>query len=87
MCFIAPGGRVVASVSDFDRSGYGGFSLAEGQRHRCRNKLARAVVQETCSFAISDALELYDCGQIIERMEHKGYRAHTVYIGHETEDA
>jgi hypothetical protein len=64
-------GRVIASVSDFDRSGYGGFSLYEGQKVRAQRKLAVAIVDAYCSSVITRALDSYDCEQIVRKLKGK----------------
>jgi hypothetical protein len=64
-------GRVIASVSDFDRSGYGGFSLYQGQKVRAERKLAVAIVNAYCSNVITRALDSYDCEQIVRKLKGK----------------
>jgi hypothetical protein len=76
-------GRVIASVSDFDDSGYGGFSLQEAQRFRCKTKLARAVMQAYCSDRVLAVFETYDCEQILNKMVRNGGRATYLPVGWE----
>lgn len=64
-------GRVIASVSDFDLSGYGGFSLYEGQKVRAQWRLAVAIVDAYCSNVITRALDTYDCEQIVRKLKGK----------------
>ena len=64
-------GRVIASVSDFDLSGYGGFTLYEGQKIRAQKKLAMAVVDAYCSSVVTRALYTYDCEQIVRKLNGK----------------
>lgn len=76
-------GRVIASVSDFDMSGYGGFSLLEAQKLRVRKDLSREVIRKYCSWAITEAIEPYDCEQIVRRLVEKGARVTVIPVGHE----
>lgn len=64
-------GRVVASVSDFDRSSYGGFTLYEGQKIRVQKHLAMAVINAYCSHVIARALDAYHCEEIVRRLKGK----------------
>lgn len=64
-------GQVIASVSDFDKTGYGGFSLYAGQKIRAQRALVIAVVDAYCSKVIMDALDSYDCEQIVRKLKGK----------------
>jgi hypothetical protein len=64
-------GRVIASVSDFDRATYGGYTLEQSQRHRVENSLARAVVKALCSDVIVKALDAHDCQRIVSKLSGK----------------
>lgn len=64
-------GHVIVSVSDFDRSGYGGFSLYEGQRLRVQRALSAAVVGAYCSRVVTRSLDTYDCEQIVRKLKGK----------------
>jgi hypothetical protein len=75
--FIADG-RVIAHVTDFARDTYGGFTLAESQTHRVRDKLAMAVVKELSSPLLYENLSGYDCHHILERIPGK---VHVLPIG------
>jgi len=61
-------GRVIASVSDFDQSGYGGFTLLESQERRAKPKLERAVVDAYCSHVVFNALDAYDFTEIVSKL-------------------
>jgi hypothetical protein len=77
-------GHVVASVSDFDRSGYGGFTLQEAQRYRVRRKLAYAVLNAYCSPVIVKALSEYDCRAIIDKLTREsGFTETIIPIGYD----
>lgn len=81
-------GHVVASVSDFDRSGYGGYSLQEAQRFRVRRKLAHAVVNAYCSPVIVKALSEFDCAEIINKLtREQGFTETIIPIGYDGGDA
>jgi hypothetical protein len=75
-------GHVIASVSDFNPSGMGGCTLYFAQRSRVRGQLSHAIVSAYCSRVVSDALERYDCEQIVRKL--KG-RMTFVPIGHPDE--
>lgn len=92
--FIAPDGRVVAEVTDFELSGYGGFSLMEAQRIRCKRALNREVVERYAGDPLAKAISAYHAEGIIDEMVQKhgyrkhfivigGYRKHFIVIGHE----
>lgn len=77
-------GMVWASVSDFDRSGYGGFSLAESQRVRVKDALAREFVHKACADVVLKALETYDCRRIVDKLiASQGFKQHLVEVGHD----
>lgn len=80
-------GRVAAAVADFDRSGYGGFTLARAQEIRVRTAAAMAMVKAYASPALTRAISAHDCDRIMERLcrEH-GYRLTVKAIGHSPED-
>ena len=74
---------VVVSVSDFDESGYGGFTLREAQEIRARRNLAYAMVRAYCSNVILDVMEPYDCEQMLRKLEHKGsHKVTLIPVGH-----
>jgi hypothetical protein len=71
-------GRVIAHVTDFNRSTYGGFTLQESQEHRVRDKLATAVVRELASPLLWRNLNGYDCQRILDKI---GGTVHVLPIG------
>ena len=74
---------VVVSVSDFDESGYGGFTLREAQEHRARRGLAFAMVRAYCSNVILDVMDPYDCEQMLRKLERKGsHKVTLIPVGH-----
>lgn len=80
---IGPDGRVVVSVNDFHLSAPGGCSTWEGQKWRCRTRLANALIAESCNGDVAKAIENYDAEKIMNRMiDQQGYRLHYIDIGH-----
>lgn len=78
-------GRVVATVSDFNRDAPGGCSLREGQTWRCQRLLALEVVRAYCSQMILEGIEAYDCERILSRLCEKGATTTYIPIGHPDE--
>ena len=78
-------GAVIASVSDFDRSGYGGFSLLEGQTMRAKRALSHAVIHAYCSEVLSRVMETYDCERLLDRMVRDGAHITIVPVGQKDE--
>ena len=76
-------GRVIAHHADFQRSGYGGFTLVESQRVRCRDGLARATVEAYASPALTRVVDTYDAKSMVGKLVNShGYRVHEIVIGH-----
>ncbi len=86
--FTDENGHVIASVNDFDRSGYGGCKLVEAQRMRAERMLAYAVVNAYCSPRLVRAIEDYQAQHIVRRLitDH-GCKRTIVEIGYGTEDS
>jgi hypothetical protein len=81
---VGPDGRAVASASDFDLSGYGGYSLEEGQTHRIRDAIAHRVAEAMASSDFTKNMSTYERRKVVEAMIAKdGYRLHIIPIGHE----
>lgn len=78
-------GRVVATVSDFNRETPGGCSLRQGQTWRCQRLLALEVVRAYCSQMILEAIETYDAERILGRLCEKGATTTFIPIGHSDE--
>lgn len=82
--FIGKDGRVIASVSDFNTSGYGGFSLRQAQEMRVKNSLAHEVLEKLSSPMICAAVDTYDAKKIMDSMCSRcGCRVEIVAVGHE----
>lgn len=69
--YVDKNGRAIVSVADFNPDGVNGMRLREGQEWRVRRKLAQAIVVAYCSPVISDALDDYDCEQIVGKLKGK----------------
>ena len=80
---IGPSGHVWAEATDFNRSGYGGFSLQRSQEIRVESALARAFVRNTCADVVVASLDNYDCQQIVSKL--KGFKTKLVAVGHDEE--
>lgn len=80
-------GREIASVHDFDRSGYGGFTLQRSQEIRCKDRLARAVIDRYANPIIADAMDAYQQKSLLDSLERNhGHKIHTIYLPQENED-
>ena len=67
-------GHVIATASDFNRSGYGGFKLWEAQRMRAKEAVMRNTVRAYCSEPLVEALNSYLMDQIAEAMQRKNHK-------------
>lgn len=82
-----PDGHVWASVTDFDTSGYGGFSLQEAQEVRVQTLLAFEFIRKTCSDIVVQAMGPLDCKGIVGTLISKhGFKRTIIPIGHPAED-
>lgn len=82
--FVGPDGRCVASVSDFDYSGYGGFSLQQSQEVRVQDAIARKVANALCSSDFTRHMETHDMKRVMRQMiDRDGYKLHIIPVGHE----
>lgn len=79
-----PDGYVWATVTDFDRSGYGGFSMQEAQEYRAKRALAWEFVRKACSDVIVKAMDEYQCDRIISNVcSQQGFTRTILPIGYE----
>lgn len=81
----APDGRIVATHSDFERQGYGGFSLQEAQTIRVRDGLKRAFLRAFMFEGLIRNSSGYFCDQFWQNAHEHGYRIETFPIGYEAE--
>ncbi|HEY8604689.1 hypothetical protein [Tsuneonella suprasediminis] len=80
-------GREIATVHDFDRSGYGGFTLQRSQEIRCKNRLARAVIDRYSNPIISATMSEWHRDELLKNLISKhGYKVHTVFLPEELQD-
>lgn len=78
-----PDGHVWATATEFDRSGYGGFSLQEAQELRVKRALAWEFVRKACSDVIVRALDEYQCDRIINNVcSQQGFTRTILPIDH-----
>ncbi|MBP0492125.1 hypothetical protein [Roseomonas indoligenes] len=75
--------RVIASVSDFDTSTYGGFTLQQGQRMRAKDALAREAAHRLCNSTFAAALSTRDIQSAIDKLcRAQGWSVTDIPIGH-----
>lgn len=81
--FIDKEGRVLANVSDFNSSGYGGFTLQQAQEIRAKSSLAHEMLEKLSSPLICAAVDTYDAKKIMDNMCSRcGCRVEIVSVGH-----
>lgn len=80
-----PNGHVVATYSDFERQGYGGFTLQEAQTIRVRDGLKRAFLHAFVYSDLTSKTSSYFCEQFWENAREHGYRMETFPIGYPEE--
>lgn len=80
--FINPRGQVICSVNDFEESGFGGFTLEQAQKIRCKNRIAREVVSSYSSPDFADNVKSYTAERIVDDLLEAGFKIHYEYIGH-----
>lgn len=68
----APDGDIIATATDFNRSGLGGCKLWEAQKWRARDQVKWAAVRAYCSTVVSDALSSYTMTKVAEDLLDKG---------------
>lgn len=87
MICIDKEGREVATVHDFERSGYGGFSLQRSQEIRCKDRLALAVIDRYASPIIGQAMCKWHRDELLKTLVNDhGYKVLTVYLPEELKD-
>ena len=85
VCLITDkNGREMAAATDFDTSGYGGFTLQEAQTIRAKDAVYRKLIHNLCSADMANAIGSHYSQQIFQQMQHTaGYTLHTIKIGYE----
>jgi len=81
-----PQGRIIATVTDFERSAPGGYDLREAQAYRARSALRRAICHAYCSPAFAAVFDDYDLDGAMRRLRDKGWKITEILIGHEKEN-
>lgn len=71
-------GRVIAHAADFNRSCPGGFTVAQAQEHRARDRLSFEVVKELASPTLYNGLSQYNCDRIVRGI--KGGSIHVLQL-------
>jgi len=61
-------GVVLGVGADFDADRPGGFSLEQAQNRRARERAKSDFVRKQCSGLISDGLDSYQVGQIVDAL-------------------
>lgn len=80
---ISPRGDAVATVSDFDRGGYGGFSLYQSQMIRAERALAYEMLRAFCNPIIAQVTQEYRAKEIMQEMcRNHGYKVTVIPVGH-----
>lgn len=79
--FIDKHGQVTAHAADFERAGYGGYSLRQSQEMRARKLLHSAVVRAYCASVVYEATSEYDRSGIVSNMVANGAKVHIINIG------
>jgi len=79
--FTAPDGDVIATATDFNRSGMGGCKLWEAQMWRARDAVKWKAVRAYSSPIMADALSNYLCTSIADALCQKGHKITLRAIG------
>jgi hypothetical protein len=85
--FTAPDGDVIATATDFNRSGMGGCKLWEAQMWRAKDAVKWKAVRAYSSAIMADALSSYLCQQIAEALCGKGHKITFRAVGYSDEIA
>ncbi len=78
--FVNPRGDVIATACDFEKSGFGGFTLERAQEIRCKNQINREVVAAYSSPDLADNIDSYTCERIVEDLLRKGFKLQYKHI-------
>ena len=77
----APTGEVIATATDFNRSGMGGCKLWEAQMWRARDAVKKKAIDAYSSPVIVEALSGYLLDQVAEALCRKGHKITIRAIG------
>lgn len=78
----APDGDVIATATDFNRSGMGGCKLWEAQKWRASDQVKWAAVRAYCSDVIVKSISSYISTQIADELCRKGHKITYRAIGY-----
>lgn len=78
----APNGEVIATATDFNRSGMGGCKLWEAQSWRARDAVKWQAVRAYSSTVLTEALSSYLCTQIADALCQKGHKITLRAVGY-----
>lgn len=70
----APDGDVIATATDFNRSGMGGCKLWEAQKWRARDQVKWATVRAYCSDVVASGISSYTSTKIADELCQKGHK-------------
>ncbi len=76
-------GREMAHAGDFDRAGYGGFTLADAQTMRAKAAALRDLMHRLANEDLANAIiSSHTIERVYEEMARKaGFRMHIVNVG------
>ena len=81
-------GREVATATDFQQSGYGGFSLQRSQEIRCQRTLVRAIIDSYASPIIAQCMMNWHQDELVKKMvDEHGYRITIICLPDDLRDA
>lgn len=78
----SPDGDVIATATDFNRSGMGGCKLWEAQMWRAKDRVKWETVRAYCGTVIADALSSYLKEQICDKLLRKGHKLTLRAVGY-----
>ncbi len=78
-----PDGDVVAEAADFDRAGYGGFTLQEAQAIRAKDGVRSRFAAGHLNGWLGRGMEGYFVDAFWRNAERAGYRLSVVPIGYD----
>lgn len=76
-------GQVLVNCTDFDVSGYGGFSLRESQELRAKRELAKLFISAYCAPIVADLIDNHRAEEMVERaIKRHGCKVTLIPINH-----
>lgn len=80
---VSDDGREIATATDFHHGKPGGFSQLEAQEIRAKEALSMAMMRALCSPRLSNAVDVYDAGRLMEKLCRNGCHVVIVPVGYE----